>query len=196
MLLGNYKYFAALLALVALTSSCGQPAAPARSMAIPAPDVAANSYQPSATFQELMDSIVDPAADHIWDAVTFTSDASGEHEKKPTTAEDWQQFRRAAITLIESANLLAVPARRVAVSAKTAEGEELAVAAIQQRLDTRHAEIVGFASALRDVGNKLVTAADRQDVAAVTELGGTLDNVCEACHRVFWYPEHPPPESN
>jgi hypothetical protein len=33
---------------------------------------AASPYKPTATFQEVMDSIVDPAVDHIWNAVATT----------------------------------------------------------------------------------------------------------------------------
>jgi cytochrome c556 len=35
----------------------------------------------------------------------------------------------------------------------------------------------------------LVAVADKKDVPAVTTLGGTLDEVCESCHKVFWYPD-------
>jgi hypothetical protein len=182
----------ALLAVPAACSQQSEPAAPATRD--PAP--LAIAYAPASTLQEIMDSVVDPAADAIWDAVSFTSDASGTHEKKPTTAEEWHQLRRASVVLVESANLLAVPGRKVAVTSKTLVNEDLDLAAIQQRLDTRHAEFSALASALRDVGLKLIAAADRQDVEAITELGGKLDEVCEACHRPFWYPEAPPLDAN
>jgi cytochrome c556 len=34
-------------------------------------------------------------------------------------------------------------------------------------------------------------AADKRDVAAITDVGGTLDEVCESCHKLFWYPDEP-----
>jgi hypothetical protein len=149
---------------------------------------------PAATFQEIMDSVVDPAGDYVWHAVATTIDAKGTHETRPRTAADWHRFRQHAILLVEAANLIAVPGRRVANGTKTVEdGDPLDVNRIQQRLDRQHDQLVGFTGALRDVALKLVDAADRQDVAAVTEHGGTLDEVCEACHKVFWYPEQPNP---
>jgi len=68
-------------------------------------------------------------------------------------------------------------------------GGNLEVAKIQQRLDSRYPELIGFAGALRQVGLKVVAAVDRKDVAAMTDVGGELDEVCEACHKVFWYPD-------
>jgi hypothetical protein len=157
----------------------------------PAAPVAASPspYQPAATFQEIMDSVVDPSSDYIWHAVSSGIDAKGLYENKPRNAAQWHEFRRRAIALAEAANLIAVPGRRVARGDRTAESNEpLPIAEIQGRLDRQHDQLVGFAAALRDVSMKLVDAADRQDVAAVTDLGGTLDDVCEACHLVFWYP--------
>ena len=45
---------------------------------------------------------------------------------------------------------------------------------------------------MRDIGVKLVVAIDSKDVAALTDLGGTLDQVCESCHTKFWYPDQKP----
>ncbi len=170
-------------------SACG-PAAE-KPVAGAAPESAAASpYQPTATFQEVMDSVVDPSADYIWNSVSTVVDEKGVHESLPRTDEEWHEIRRRGILLAEAANLIAVPGRHVAVGDKTAETDDpLDVAKIQERLDTRHAELVGFASALRDIAMKLVAVADKKDVAGITDLGGTLDEVCESCHLAFWYPE-------
>ena len=170
----------------------GAPAAKPGDAAVGNAAAAASPYKPTATFQEIMDSVVDFSSDYIWQAVSATSDAKGVHENQPRTPAEWHEFRRRAILLVEAANLISVPGRRVAVGDKTAEsGDPLEVAQIQQRLDTRHEELVGFANGLRDISVKLVAAADSKDVAAITDLGGTLDEVCEACHKAFWYPDTP-----
>lgn len=137
-----------------------------------------------------MDSVVDPSADFIWNSVSTVSDESGTHEKQPRTDEEWSEVRRHAIVLAEAANLIAVPGRRVANGSTTVEDKEaLDVTTIQQRLDTRHEELVVFAGALREIAVKLVAAADKKDPIAITESGSALDDVCESCHKVFWYPE-------
>lgn len=162
----------------------------------PAPHESSGSaaaYHPTATFQEIMDSVVDPSADFVWNSVSTMSDESGIHEKQPRTDEEWHEVRRHAIVLAEAANLIAVPGRRVANGSTTVENKDaLDVTTIQQRLDTRHEELVGFASAMREIAVRLVAAADKKDTVEITDLGGTLDEVCESCHKVFWYPELAP----
>jgi hypothetical protein len=168
------------------TSASGVAATPA----------AESPYKPTATFQEVMDSAVDPSADYIWNAVSTTVDKSGIHERKPVTDEDWHQLRRRAVLLAESANLIAVPGRKAANNTKTLEeGIALDPEPIQKRLDANHAQLVGFAEALRQIAIKLVEAADHKDPVAVTEAGGTLDEVCEDCHKVFWYPDDATPKA-
>lgn len=153
--------------------------------------VAATSpYKPTATFQEIMDSVLDFSSDYIWKAVSSTTDMKGLHTMQPRTDEQWHEFRRRAILLVEAANLIVVPGRRVANGDKTVEDKQpLEVVKIQQRLDSQHDQLAGFASALREVSLKLLDATDKRDVAAITDLGGTLDEVCESCHKVFWYPD-------
>jgi hypothetical protein len=141
-----------------------------------------------------MDSIVDPAADYIWNAVGTTIDIKGIHERRPRTDEDWHELRRHAIHLVEAANLIAIPGRKVAAGNSTVEHREaLDVSHIQQRLDAGHDQVVGLADLMRQMGQQLAEAADHKDVDAVLKFGGDLDMVCEACHRVFWYPDDPSP---
>src|SRR3954470_10659049 len=64
------------------------------------------AYEPSATIQEIMDSIVDPAADDIWHASVSTVDKNGVHDLSPTTDPGWHELRRRAIQLAEAGNLL------------------------------------------------------------------------------------------
>jgi len=45
-----------------------------------------------------------------------------------------------------------------------------------------------FASALQAVGAEAVRASDAQDTAALLDIGGRMQDVCESCHQVFWYP--------
>src|SRR5687768_17861626 len=54
-------------------------------------------YRTTGTIKDLMDSIIDPAADELWGAVATTVDATGTHEKFPQNDEEWKQVRRSAI---------------------------------------------------------------------------------------------------
>src|SRR5450755_3326458 len=102
-----------LFACASLLSACGgtAPSASADKSAGDAAAAAAASspYKPASTFQEIMDSVVDFASDYIWKAVTTTVDKKGLHEVQPRTDEEWHEFRRRAVLLVEAANLIAVP---------------------------------------------------------------------------------------
>jgi hypothetical protein len=34
-----------------------------------------------------------------------------------------------------------------------------------------------------------LAAIDKKDAQALFEAGDKIDEVCESCHQVFWYPE-------
>jgi hypothetical protein len=150
------------------------------------------AFKLTASIQEIMASIVDPAADTLWESVGSTSSAKGFEVREPRTDEEWQQKRRSAITLIESTNLLMMEGRRIIpVGGKMAdEGLPgvLNAAEAQQHLDAQRATFVQFASALHEVGEKMLKAVDAKNPAAMVEVGTAMDEVCESCHTTFWYP--------
>ena len=67
-----------------LACGCAQSPQPAIQAA------AASPYQPTVTFQEVMDSVVDPAADYLWEAVSTKADAQGVHDFAPRTDGEWR----------------------------------------------------------------------------------------------------------
>jgi hypothetical protein len=65
---------------------------------------------------------------------------------------------------------------------------EASAEVLQQRLDANRAAFVGFAQALRNVALKALDAIDAKDANRLLEVGGEIDEACEACHLVYWYP--------
>ena len=49
-------------------------------------------YRPTATVKDIMDSLVDPSADTLWDSVETIISAAGIEEKAPHTDEEWWHF--------------------------------------------------------------------------------------------------------
>jgi len=154
----------------------------------PASDTAQTAAKPVATIKELMDSTIDPSADGIWDAVVIVSTAAGVDKREPRTGEEWHAVRRHAMTLIESMNLLMMPGRHAApVGTKPGLGE-LTPAQIDAAIKANPAEFEQFAGAAQDSAKDALKAIDSKDTAALTRVGGDLDQRCEACHMTFWYP--------
>ncbi len=71
-------------------------------------------------FRDVMNTFIDPNADIIWEAVSFEASVdAGIVERVPETDEDWDLLRNSAIGIIEGANSLMIPGRRVAPPGST-----------------------------------------------------------------------------
>jgi hypothetical protein len=142
------------------------------------------------TIRDLMDSIIDPSADVVWGAVGTVVDQDGAHDTIPKTQEEWLNVRRGAIRLIEGSNLLMMPGREAAPpgSKSEAPGVELEPPEITALIKKNRRSFDAFARTLQALGVEAVRAIEAQDTAALLEIGGRIQDACEGCHQVFWYP--------
>jgi hypothetical protein len=141
-----------------------------------------------ASIREIMDAEVDPAADALWDAVAFYATLQGSREQQPRTPAEWQAVRRNAITLLEATNLIVMQGRQIAPPDTAVAPGEMEPALLQRKLNANPAAFIGFAQALRAVTLKALDAIDARDPQRLFEAGGEIDQACEACHLVYWYP--------
>jgi len=118
---------------------------------------------PSETVQQMMKNKVQPTAQFYWDAVRFVSDDTGEHDIKPTTDAEWEKVRKAAADLQDYGKLLQTDAYT----------------------SGRNADWTKFSQALVDIGKQAEQAAVEKNPDKVFEVGGTMYNVCSACHMVY-----------
>jgi cytochrome c556 len=150
---------------------------------------AAGEFLPKITVVEIMDAMVMPNAQIVWDAVSYDVSDKGEKVTGPKTDEDWQKVRWAAVTLAEAANNLIVPGRAVNhPGVKPGEGE-LAPEQIQKLIAANRGAWVGHAKALYETVAEAIKAIDAKDIEKVSDAGGNIDAACEGCHLQFWYPE-------
>src|SRR5271169_4706465 len=149
-------------------------------------------YRPTTTIRDLMDGLVDPAADTIWNSVATTITTKGKVEKAPHTDEEWATVRRSAMQLLEASNLLQIPGRHVAQPGERNEqGIELQPEQIETLINQDRQAWITLAHGLHDAATLALNAADAKDPAKVLESGEQIDNACERCHQQYWYP-HPP----
>ena len=84
----------------------------------PAPEApplpAAPPYNPVASIREVMNSVIDPNVDVVWNAVKTVIDHGKPIEHAPANDEEWAAVRHSAMTVSEGANLLMMPGRAVA----------------------------------------------------------------------------------
>jgi hypothetical protein len=174
---------------IAFAAACTRPDAAPPAPAAPAPPQAA-APEPQASVQEVMDAIVDPAADDIWDAVATTVTRKGTQEHQPRSAQQWQALRRRVITLVESTNLLVIPGRRATQGYVPSEGPGvLDSKGVQSRIDGGPAAFAVFALNLRQAALGALQAVDARDPQALLRAGGRIDAACEQCHQAYWYPD-------
>lgn len=176
---------AAGLLLVSLTA-CSQQTATTESE---------SPYKITATIQDIMDAQVDPAADEIWNSVASIVTATGIEEKQPRTDEEWEALKLKAFLVIEGANLLAMPGRKVAPEGAPLDPDELAGEKpedIQKAMATNRTAWVQLAQGLHDAGLEVMSAIQAKSPEQLIEAGEKLDTACENCHMTFWYPNAPP----
>lgn len=152
------------------------------------------AFRLTGTIKEIMDSVVDPNADVLWDAVSTTINREGITEKLPRTDEDWKMVRRSAVALVEATNLLVIEGRQMAPAGDKSENPdiELGPEEMQKLMDADRAAWVKNAHGLHDAAMVALKAIDAKSVQGLMDAGETIDTACENCHKRSWYPDKKP----
>ena len=116
-------------------------------------------YRPVATVDEVMDAIVIPSSEAIFDAVVYEN---GELVQAPTVDDDWFRLRMHAMAVAESGNLLMMPPR-----AKD------------------NGEWITFSRALLDAAIEVASAAESKDVERFLQTGSEMYRACAGCHSKY-----------
>jgi hypothetical protein len=146
--------------------------------------------QPEATIKDIMDSMVDPSADVLWESVATTISAAGTEELQPRTDDDWRNVHRNAVILVEATNLLKMDGRRVAKSKEKSEnpGIELEPEQMEKLINNDRPAFIKFAQGLHDAAMPALKATEDRNPAALLDAGEPIDKACENCHLKYWYP--------
>src|SRR5437867_3487688 len=92
-----------LICAVSLVAQTAKPAAPRPAAAAPQ-----STSKPVATVKDVMDYIVIPSSEFVFNAVSSTEGPNGAVNKEPKTEADWAEVRKYAVLLSEAGNLLMV----------------------------------------------------------------------------------------
>ena len=157
-----------VIGVCALLVGCGGPAPP--------------PFKPVVDTKLLMQAVVDPNADAIWDAVKSIDTKEGSQEIRPRvrracpdrpdgcamqeirprTNEEWTAVRNAAITVAEAGNLMMLVPR-------AKDGGEWMKRA-QEMIDT---------------GEAAIRAAEAKNADRLFTVGGDIYEACSNCHRQY-----------
>jgi hypothetical protein len=177
----KYLIFFLALPLAGLLGSCSKPAEPE------------TPYDLVATIKDIMDSQVDPSADYIWQSIGTEVSAEGIKERRPQNPDEWKEERRRAMLLVESANLLIMPGRKVAQPGEKAENPEVELGPeeIQALIEKDRPAFIKLAKEFQKTAIDQLKAIDDKDIDAMLRIGAEVDERCENCHKVYWYPNDP-----
>jgi hypothetical protein len=168
-----------------LFQSCAHPAEAPAAAQTPA-------FTPVLSVRELMEHIVDPIADWIFDAAVIDVSEKGTVETKPLTDDDWLKVERGALILAESANLLKMPRAMVPAGHASLKdepgGPELTPGEIEAKINQDPAMWNQHADGLRTAALESLAIIKTRDVEGLFEAGNKIDRACESCHLEYWYP--------
>jgi len=155
-------------------------------------------YAPTATIKDIMDAIIDPSADVVWESVQTVVTPAGTDERMPKNDEEWAAVRRGAIRVVEGTNLLMMPGRHVARPHEKSEtpGVELEPEVIEVNINKDRAQWNKLAKGLYETGMEALKAIEAKDVSSLIDIGGRMDMACENCHMTYWYPNQPLPPAD
>jgi len=150
-------------------------------------------YRMTNAIQDIMEGIVAPSADVLFDAVATDITAEGINEKRPQTDEEWEHVEWAAIALVESMNMVRVPGRIVARPGEKTKSEgpdapELTAEEIKAKIDMDRGKFLKYSNDLQEQAVKALAIARKHDAQGLFDIGEDIDNACEACHLEYWYP--------
>src|SRR6516165_5915715 len=153
---------------VLLLTSCAD-----RQQANQAAPQAQAEFRTTATVKDIMDALVDPGSDYIWDSVETVVSAKGVEEKAPHTDEEWKAVRNHAIMLLEATNLLQMPGRHVAKAGEKAEDPkvELAPEQIEESINKDRASWIKYAHGLHDATIEAFKAIEKKDAEGLLDAG-------------------------
>lgn len=151
-------------------------------------------FTPVASILELMQEMVDPIGDALFESVSVVITAQGSKETKPRTDAEWFKVRNDAIQLAEAGNLLKIPrpvapSKRIpGVSPEMPGPDDLSPPQVEILLKKDRRAFEAFAQKLTDAALVALRAVDAKDADGMYEAGDAIDQACENCHLNYWYP--------
>jgi hypothetical protein len=133
---------------------------------------------PKARMKDIMNSLVVPSSTAVFGSVATVTDATGVHEYKPQTDDEWNAVYANAVMLTEAANLLLLPGRERCLGGRIP---------LQYQKD--------FSEKVREMveaGNVAMVAARKHDVDGMSNAGERIDVACDECHEKYQLVEDDP----
>jgi hypothetical protein len=131
-----------------------------------------------ARIKDIMNSMIVPSSTAVFGSVATVTDATGVHEYKPQTDDEWNAVYASAVMLTEAANLMLVPGRERCLGGR-----------IPVQYQKEFSELV---REMVEAGNVAMVAARKHDVDGMSAAGERIDVACDECHEKYQLVEDDP----
>ena len=152
---------------------------------------------PKPTLHEVMAGSIDPVADVIWEASSKAYGEDGNAQAGLLAAKDWDDIAQAARKLHDGAGIIIANPDLQVMKPGTKildEGtvpEAVTAAQVEGYVARDRPGLTAHARELSRIALAIEAAAKTRNPATVVKLSEDLDEVCESCHKRFWYPDQP-----
>jgi hypothetical protein len=116
-----------------------------------------------ASVKQIMDGIMGPAVEVVFNAVSWTVTSAGVEERQPRTAAEWAVVGANAAALAESGNLML----------------------LESRLKDREDDWIAMTRAMIDAAVIALKATEAHDAEALLDSGEALRLSCDTCHLKY-----------
>jgi hypothetical protein len=144
------------------------------------------------TIHDIMHHHVMPSAQVLWDATAVYITIKGEDDRYPKNDAEWDAVEQSRIALEQALQALLVPGRVADIpeAGEVIPEGDLKPDEIQALIKSQPEVWAAMIHALDGTLQQAKIAIAEHDVEALREIGGAIDENCEACHKIFWYPKH------
>ena len=147
-----------MIAVAVALTACSEPAEETAA----ASNASETEYNTSLDMIELMNLVIEPVADTLWETAGWVLSDAGYEELYPTTDEGWAFAHNQSALIVELGNSLALPSR--------AQGRDT---------------WLQYARAMSQVGERAMQATADQNEEDYFQAGAQLYSVCTACHQAY-----------
>ncbi len=153
----------------------------------------------AANLHQLMDKVVRVQTQIVWDVSNNILDDDGNPKASRLSPADWTRIVGASDKVKQAMqSLLQAEHVTAAAPGQKLEGEgspeAFTAKQVQAELDKNPAAFKAFAQQLSKSMDEIAAAARAKNAVKLNDVAGRIDQECESCHTLFWYPNQKIPK--
>lgn len=141
---------------------------------------------------EQMKNVIAVQTQVVWDISSKVLDDNGNPDASRLKAADWSQIIAAAGKVRDASQVLASGPVMVAAPGQKIQDEgtpgAFGAKAVQGVIDANPKAFSAFSLAMAGSMSEIIATAQARDAKKLDAAAGQLDQLCEQCHKQFWYP--------